>query len=96
MTSLSPSSGRVGTQIALLGSGFTALDNTVHFGVGGTQHVVSTSGSTIYFTIPYSVSPCDLISFGCYAPSAQVAPGSYPIYVTNAMGATSPINFLVQ
>ncbi|MEK7132798.1 MAG: peptidoglycan-binding protein [Patescibacteria group bacterium] len=96
LLSLSPSAGRVGTQIALLGSGFTALDNTVHFGVGGTQHVVSTSGSTIYFTIPYSVSPCDLISFGCYAPSVQVAPGSYPIYITNAMGATSPISFLAQ
>lgn len=96
LSSLIPNSGRIGTQVALIGTGFTALENTVHFGVGGTQHVVSTSGSTIYFTIPYSVSPCDLISFGCYAPSTQVAPGSYPIYVTNAMGASSLLNFLVQ
>lgn len=96
LSSLFPNSGRVGTQVALVGSGFTALENTVHFGVGGTQHVPSQNGNVIYFTIPYSVSPCDLIGYGCYAPSTQVIPGTYPVYVTNAMGATSPISFLVQ
>ena len=35
LNSLSPSSGQAGTQIVLFGSGFTAYDNVVHFGIGG-------------------------------------------------------------
>jgi len=93
---LSPTSGRVGTQVTLQGSGFSALDNTVHFGMGGTLHVPSQNGTTIYYTIPYGISPCDLAGFGCSAPSTSVSAGAYPVYVTNSQGTTNTQMFQVQ
>ena len=98
LTSLSPTSGRVGTQVTLQGSGFTASNNTVHFGIGGTQNVASANGTTIYFTIPPYLSACDLMTFGmaCTPYAQSVVPGTYPIYVTNANGASSILYFTVQ
>src|SRR3989344_1256464 len=93
---ISPASGQVGTQVMLQGSGFNSFDNTVHFGIGGTLHVPSfNSGTTIYYTIPYAVSPCDLIGSGCAAPSTLVTPGPSPIYVTNTQGTTNTLTFQV-
>ncbi len=92
---LTPTSGRVGTQVMLQGSGFNALDNTVHFGVGGTQHLPSQNGTIIYYTIPYAISPCDLVGSGCAAPTTLVAPGSYPMYVTNSQGTSQTLMFQV-
>ncbi len=97
LTSLSQMSGRVGTQITLFGSGFTG-DNMVHFGVGGVRSVTSASNTSISFTIPSYISPCDLIAFSsgsCGSPAQQVVLGSYPIYVTNTNGATSVLYFTV-
>ena len=95
---LSPSAGRVGTQIAIVGSGFTALDNTVRFGTGGLQHVPSQNGTTIYYTIPSYLTPCAVMPSGsvCAMYAQQVMPGAYPISVTNANGATASATFLVQ
>ncbi|MBI5457864.1 IPT/TIG domain-containing protein [Candidatus Kaiserbacteria bacterium] len=94
---LSPTVGRVGTQVMLQGSGFSAFDNTVHFGIGGTQHVPSYNGTTIYYTIPYSVSPCDVVTYGTFCAQAtqMVTPGSYPVYVTNSGGTSQTLNFTV-
>ena len=94
---LSPSAGRAGTRIALIGSGFTAFDNTVHFGIGGTQHVPSQNGAIIYFTIPSYLSPCDTMVSGnvCALFLQQVPPGSYPVFVTNANGTSMTFNFQV-
>ncbi|MDO8576419.1 MAG: hypothetical protein Q7R90_03830, partial [bacterium] len=77
-------------------TGFNALDNTVHFGIGGTQHVPSQNGTTIYYTIPYAVSPCDLAGSGCTAPTTLVVPNSYPLYVTNSQGTSQTLQFQVQ
>ncbi len=92
---ITPQSGRVGTQVLLIGSGFSPLENTVRFGIGGTQHVISQSGTTMYYTIPSYVSVCDLASGGCTSAAQLVMPGTYPIYVTNQNGTTSAINFTV-
>lgn len=96
LTSVSPSSARVGTQIVLLGSGFTS-DNTVHFGVGGTQHAYSGNGTAIYFTIPSYLSACDVAVSGtmCAMLAQQVTAGTYPVYVTNQNGSTQTIYFTV-
>ncbi len=93
---LSPSSGRVGTQIVVQGTGFSQYDNAVHFGVGGMQHVASQNSTTIYYTIPYAVSPCDFIGPSCAASAQLVMPGSYPIYVVNANGTSNSLTFNVQ
>lgn len=96
LNSISPTSGRVGTQVSLAGSGFTS-DNTVRFGVGGTQHVFAQNGNTIYYTIPSYVSPCDVNAPGtyCAAYAQQVTPGAYQIFVTNGNGASNQLTFTV-
>ena len=95
---ISPISGPVGTRVAIQGQGFSAYENTVRFGNGGTMHVPSNNGTTIYYTIPSYVSPCDVQTFGtvCAMYAQQVTPGSYPIYVTNAQGTSNTLNFNVQ
>ncbi len=96
---LSPSFGHVGTQIQIIGSGFSAIDNTLHFGNGGSQHVPSINGTTIYYTVPSYLSPCDVnIVAGTACPmyAQQVTPGSYPIYVTSPSGTSNTMNFQVQ
>ncbi len=96
LNTLSPWQGQKGTQVMLLGSGFTANDNVVHFGIGGLRNVSSVNGATIYYTIPQYVSPCDLvIGSGCAATATQVVAGSYPVYVTNGNGATQALNLTV-
>ena len=96
LSSLSPTSGYPGAQVVLQGSGFTS-DNTVHFGVGGTQHLPSVNGTTIYYTIPSFLSPCDVIVGGtvCAQYIQQVTAGSYPISVSNSNGTTQTLNFQV-
>ena len=94
---LSPVSGRVGTQVILQGSGFSLYDNTVHFGIGGQQHMPSYSGSTIYYTVPSYLTPCDTQPQGtmCAMLAQQVTPGTYPVYVTNSLGQTNTLSFTV-
>src|SRR3989338_7148553 len=99
LSSIQPMSGRVGTQIMLLGSGFNALDNTVRFGIGGTQHVPSfNNGTTIYYTIPSYVAQCDLVTPGsvCTQNIQQVLPGPIQVSVSNTSGTTNAILFQVQ
>ena len=96
LNTLSPSQGQKGTQIQLFGSGFTANDNVVHFGIGGLRNVSSVNGTVIYYTIPQYVSACDLIiGSGCSASATQVVSGTYPMYVTNSNGTTQTLNFSV-
>lgn len=96
LSTLSPASGRVGSQVTLFGSGFTSFDNVVHFGVGGQRNVPSVSnGSAIYFTIPSSISPCDVILGTCNVGSVVVGPGTYPIFVTNSKGTTQTLTYTV-
>ena len=96
---LEPNFGRVGNAITIRGTGFTSSGNDVHFGVGGSKNLVSqVNGTQITFIIPAAISPCDLIQSGyyCGAPTTQVTPGQYSIYVTNSTGATNVLQFTVQ
>lgn len=98
---LTPTSGRVGTQVMLQGTGWNALDNTVRFGQGGTLHVPSfNNGTTIYYTIPAYVSPCDIVIPGnntvCAQNAQQILPGPVQLYVTNTAGTSQTLLFQVQ
>lgn len=96
LSSLSPTSGRIGQQVALQGSGFTTLNNTIHFGIGGQQYAVSNNGTTIYYTIPAYLSTCDIQTSGVCTQVAQlVTPGTYQLYVTNANGTSQSVSFTV-
>ena len=95
-----PQSGRVGTQIVLIGSGFHPYDNTVHFGIGGMRNVPSSNNGTIItYMIPSYVSLCDIIGPTCRADSSAyiqpVTPGSYQVYVSNASGQSAVQTFTV-
>ncbi|MEN9560786.1 MAG: hypothetical protein RIQ56_59, partial [Candidatus Parcubacteria bacterium] len=96
ISSVSPNTVRVGSQIAIVGTGFSTLDNTVRFGQGGTMRLPSINGNTIYYTIPYAVSPCDLVGSGCSAPTTIVTPGQYSISVSNANGTSGTLYVTVQ
>ena len=96
LSSVVPSSSARGTVVTLNGSGFTANDNVVHFGIGGLRYVPSTnSGTQIMYTIPYFVSTCDLIGTGCAGPTQQVVNGPYQIYVTNGYGTSQSLTITV-
>ena len=98
LSSISPSSGRVGTQVVLYGSGFTPTGNVVHFGNGGTRDIAaSNGGNTIYYIIPNYISPCNVSTSGTYCPmyAQQITPGTYPIYVSNSYGQTSTLYYTV-
>lgn len=95
---LSPSEGSVNSVITIQGSGFSSIDNTVHFGVGGQTNVNSyNNGQTITFTVPSSLSPCALNGNSvCPLYQQLVTAGSYPVYVTNQYGQSSnTVNFEV-
>ncbi|MDQ5955012.1 MAG: hypothetical protein QG621_15 [Patescibacteria group bacterium] len=98
ISSISQSQGSVGTQITITGTGFTA-SNVVHFGVGGKMSVPSyNNGTTLNYTIPSSVSACDVIqTFAvCTMMAQQVTAGNYPVYVSNANGQSGTVYFTVN
>jgi peptidoglycan hydrolase-like protein with peptidoglycan-binding domain len=97
LSNLAPAVGRVGTLVTLTGTGFTYSGNTVHFGAGGTANLTSANnGTTLYFTIPAYISPCDTNQGAVCAQYLQlVTPGTYPVYVSNAIGQTGTLYFTV-
>lgn len=99
ISSIAPTQGPVGTQVAIYGSGFTQ-DNRVRFGSGGAVHVPSyNNGTLLYFTVPTYVGPCDWVGdtseIRCLAAASQVTPGMYQMSVDNSNGQSNVTNFTV-
>ena len=100
ITSLTPSSGPVGAQVKIFGSGFTS-DNSIDFGIGGALHAPSQqNGTVLYFTIPESIGPCSGVEatsrIRCLAPAMIVRPGTYQIVVVNSqMQKSNIVSFTV-
>jgi len=96
LSSLSPTSGRVGTQILLTGTGFVPYDNVVRFGQGGSRNVSSfNNGTQMYFTVPAWMSPCDPMAQVCTMQAMQITPGTYPVSVANGNGSSQTLYFTV-
>jgi|GEM_PF-2280561 len=100
ISSITPTSGPVGTQVTIYGTNFTQ-DNTVQFGTGGAVRVPSyNNGTMIYFTIPSVVGPCSYVGdtspIRCLAAAQEVTPGNYVISVSNTYGQTGQISFSVS
>ena len=93
ITTITPGSGSVGTQVTLGGFGFTPTQNHISFAgvTRAVQDLSSPDGKTLTFAIP--ATPC-----APFASCAQVvlAPGSYPITVTNKNGTSNTANFQVM
>jgi hypothetical protein len=101
--SLTPNSGRIGTQVSISGSGFTTSGNTVAFTAlalaPGAQmpnepSVIPnppSSGSVVVFSIlPVWRPACSYSPSGpCPIGNFPTAPGTYGVVVTNANGASN-------
>jgi len=106
ITNLNPSSGTVGTNVTITGSGFTPTGNTVNFGTGSLgmwQNLNSSNGMTLQFNATWNYTcpmpppcigsqPCAIIN--CQQP-APPSPGTYPVTVINANGTSNSVNFNV-
>ena len=100
ITYLSPSSGVVGTQVTLYGTGFTSTGNKIKFGNLGVENSptynLNSNGTSITFTVPTSnyYACWDTIP-ACKIAAQMVAPGVYPVSVINANGTSNAVNFTV-
>ena len=87
ITYLNPVSGSTGTSVTILGSGFTATGNAVHFGTGVIGNLISTDGQSLSFIVP-----TQLIGFG----TQNTGLGIYNVFVTNSNGySTNVLPFTV-
>ncbi|MBN2440520.1 MAG: IPT/TIG domain-containing protein [Spirochaetales bacterium] len=102
ITSISPSTGPIGTSVTLTGYNFQAKDNIVLFGPGGdsiyqTQTSrYSSDGKTIVFIVYNSIVPkCRYEEPMCTVPAIETTPGIYEIAVTNGVHTSNIVMFEV-
>ncbi len=89
LSSLSPTSGPVGTLVTITGAGFTLSGNEVFFGNGYIPNVASTNnGTTLQFRVPGTLVPkCTLLpTTSCLLPVRITVEGAYDITVVNGQG----------
>lgn len=97
LTSLSPSSGPVGTTVTLHGSGFTSTGNTIVFSSNtagmstGFSDRTSSDGKALTFVIPRLIA----VGTSPTQPDFIVDLGDYQISVTNKNGRTSIQTFTI-
>lgn len=102
--SFEPSSGAVGTEVTITGSGFTKTKNTVVLSRGDSmdgyvKNLESKNRKTLEFTIPEELDLCSPDAedndYPCPLASPQVISGEYSISVMNENGKISGITFEV-
>lgn len=82
VTRMAPTSGPVGTQVTITGSGFAARGNTVKFGSGYIKGLDSADGTTLQFAIPEGLDLCAPDGQGpCAGAYPRVRPGEYVVAV---------------
>ena len=94
---ISPTSGQVGTNVTLLGSGFLPQGNTVIFGGDGSISNVTASqnGTVLTFEVPSQVAPhCDP-GMMCAQYMRAITPGTYSVSLENANGTSNTFSFTV-
>ncbi|TSC61407.1 MAG: S-layer protein, partial [Parcubacteria group bacterium Greene0416_14] len=92
ISSISPSSGPVGTTVTLTGTGFTPSFNNINFGsvTALITNLSSADGKTLTFTIPNS-----LCRTGEICTLQTIPPGTYNVSVTNVNGTSNAVQFTV-
>jgi len=109
ITSLSPSSGSVGTRVTIHGSGFDATGNTVSFAASVVQEpgqmlsepsvipeLSSADGRAIVFDVLAVWRPaCSYPPGPCPIANVPTAPGTYSVSVANSSGTSNSVSFLV-
>ena len=109
ISSLSSSSGVIGSQVTIIGNNFTTTGNKIKFGDSGNENNPAYNLSTndiacfrypcpesITFTVPstYYVA-CHYSVPACEVATRMIQPGVYPVSVINANGTSNSVNFTV-
>ena len=96
MTKITPTSGPVGTQVTITGTGFAARGNTVKFGTGYVKNLDSADGTSLRFAIPEGLDLCEPNSLRpCPGAYPAVGPGDYAVAVMVDKETGNPITFTV-
>ncbi len=93
LSQITPSSGTIGTEVMLTGTGFTPTENTINFGrvPNAIINLASSDGKTLTFTVPSQL--CNQLSGSAVCP--QLQPGTYDVSVANAEGTSNAVEFKV-
>ena len=92
ITSATPASGPVGTEVTLSGSGFTSND-VVLFGGGAIAAVhVSSNGTKLSFVVPSSAGPYCKPDQACPMYEMLVTPNTYKVSVENTSNYVTSVN----
>ncbi len=101
ISNLNPSSGPLGTQVIITGSGFTPTGNKVKFGNFGIEdnpsyRLNSSDGKTLVFTVPSNNYVACLSAMPpCGVSLTLIPPGIYQVSVINANGTSNSVSFTV-
>lgn len=101
ISSISPTSGLVGTTVTITGTGFTPTGNRIKFGDLGSENnpsysINSSNGTTLTFTVPTSnYLACWSSNPACLAPATVTQPGSYQVSLINTNGTSNSKPFTV-
>jgi hypothetical protein len=99
---LQPNSGVIGSNVTIVGSGFTPTGNRVKFGNLGSENnpsysVNSSNGTTITFAVPSgNYLPCWYSTPRCLVAMYLTQPGDYVVSVINANGTSNEVVFTVS
>lgn len=92
---LTPPSGPVGTQVTVVGSGFSG-PSMIQFGNGIVFGSNAKDGTSLTFFVPLAlVSKCFYDPKPCEMVSPATTPGTYPVVVTNERGTSNKVLFAV-
>lgn len=96
ISALIPSFGPVGTQVRVIGDGFTPTQNRINFGLGVLLNNSSADGKEISFQVPAFLTPaCRFTRPACLLPTFPLVPGLYRVSVTNSRGMSNAAVFTV-
>lgn len=95
VSSVTPTSGPVGTQVTITGSNFGAT-TTVRLGYGGLNNLETMDGGTkVTFTVPTALGPYCETGHPCPYYARLLTPGSYDLWVQNDQGSSATSTFTV-
>ncbi|MBN1697458.1 MAG: IPT/TIG domain-containing protein [Spirochaetales bacterium] len=104
ITSISPESGPVGTEVTITGTGFLSSGNVIYFRDALMSMLYearitasSPDGLKLLFDVPQAVNPeCYYSDPPCASPSRMVSDGVYLVYVVTSAGTSNMKEFTVS
>ena len=90
---LSPSSGPVGTQVTIYGTGFGASNSVKIDGYIAASNVPSANGTSLVFTVPSTAS--NWCNSGTPCATITIGPGNHNVSVSTGQNSSNSVNFTV-